>query len=377
MQNQTQKQKTIQANRREAVFCWSMILFACFEVILLIAVLGRTFKTAAPLEKPSIKDDQTTLSDETTTAPNAPNVPSAPVFSGGVTPTYPTTTKDTKTISDIYSGYAVLVEVESGKIVASKQSSQAFSPASMTKVMTLIVATESLTTDQLDKKITMTQAMYDYARADGYAGSTLFGIDVDDQYSVRDLLYGIGMKSASDCVVPIVFSVSETEEAFVDLMNGKVAELNLKNTHFDNAIGYASENNYTTAEDMAVIMAYAMQNDLIADILGKEVYKSTAAGYNSAGEFKPSFPISFYSTLFGDHDGSRMAAYKTQYGKAFTLSTTKLVAGKTGMTEDNYCLVSYAVSNSNGKAYVLVLGQASKKYYTMYDVKAILDAYIT
>ena len=319
-------------------------------------------------------EESSSQSEEETTDTPAPSVP---VFSGGILPATPHKTENTKTIAeDIASGYAALINSKTGEIVAALNSDVRFSPASMTKVMTLIVACETLTSEDMDTVLTMTSEWYNYSRNGGYHDSTLHGIDVNDAYKIKDLLYGIGMKSASDCVVPIIFHIAGSEEAFVSMMNQKVAALGLHNTHFDNAIGYDSVNNYTTAEDMAVIMAYAMQSEMIADILGRTSYASKAAGYNSHGEYVPSFDFAFYSSLFGDHSSSRMTAYKNKYGTAFTLTSAKLLAGKTGWTPDNYCLVSYAQSKSNNSPYVLVLGRAAEKHQTMKDVKDILDTYV-
>ena len=370
LQKQTDVKKKPQKSMGEGIFCLFMVLFAIFEVILLTVILVRCFDTGEPSVEPP-QNEETTPDEEITTQPPV----SLPVFSGGVLPPMPTANANTKLISGIQSQYAVLVNAKTGEIIAGQNAFSRFSPASMTKVMTLIVACERLTQDELDKTLTMTQEVYDYARADGYADSTLYGIDVGDEYSICDLLYGIGMESASDCVLPIVFYLAESEADFVAWMNQKAVALGLKDTKFDNAIGHDSENNYTTAADMAMIMSYAMQNDLIMDILGKEVHRSTAAGYNSSGTFVPSFPFSFYSSLFGEHTSSRMYAYKAQYGKDFRLDTATLTAGKTGWTTDNYCLVCSGVDGEK-TPYILVLAKAAKKYETMLDVKTIFDTYV-
>ena len=371
MEKQASKRSMTKRGDNEALLAVFLICIIVFALILTIVLLVRTFSVEVDITEETT--DQETTTDTESDVPE----PSYPVFSGGVLPAKPQNSTNTQTITqELASDYAVLVKIDTGEIVASLQSDVKFSPASMTKVMTLIVACEKLTEAELDQKLTMTSEWYDYSRDGAYHDSTLHGIDVNDEYKIRDLLYGIGMRSASDCVVPIIFYLAGSEEAFVALMNQKVAELGLQNTRFDNAIGHDSANNYTTAEDMAVIMAYAMQSDLIRDILGKTSYKSEAAGYNSQGLYVPSFNFSFYSSLFGDHDASRMTAYKDQYGVPFVLSTAKLLAGKTGWTPDNYCLVSYATSNTDQSEYVLVLGKADKKYETMKDVKDIFDAYI-
>ncbi|MBQ7336050.1 MAG: D-alanyl-D-alanine carboxypeptidase [Clostridia bacterium] len=367
-----QQNKTPVAKKRnsEALLAIFFILLCFFIAILSVVLLARSCSMSPD------KGDTSDSESETTT--ETPPPVDVPVFAGGTVPTPPYASSSTAAISaSLASQYVALVNAETGEIVASLNSNARFSPASMTKVMTLIVACEMLNEDDLDAKLTMTQEIYDYVRSGDYFGSTIFGIDVGDEYVLRDLLYGIGMESASDCVMPVVLYLCDSEADFAVLMNQKATELGLKNTKFDNAIGYDSENNYTTAEDMAVIMAYAMQSDLIRDILGKETYRSYAAGYNSSGEYVPSFGFTFYSTLFGSHDSSRMSAYKSHYGTAFSLKTSRLLAGKTGYLTDNHCLVTYISANSGGTKYVLILGgSAQKQYRTMADLKEILDTYI-
>lgn len=305
-----------------------------------------------------------------------------PVFSDGVLPSKPFFSENSQTVSlSTTSQYIVLTNSSSGEIVASLNSDARFSPASMTKVMTLIVMCERLTRDDLKQTVTFTSEMYDYARSGNYIGSTNYGIDPRDEYKVEDLLYGIGMYSASDCVLSVLLYLNVTEEQFVVWMNEKVEQLQLTNTHFDNPIGYESTENYTTAQDMAQIMAYAMQNDLIRSFLSKEVHISTASGYNSKGEYVPTFPISFYSTLFGMHENSRMYSYEKNYGTPFQLQTAKLLAGKTGYLENdgvkNHCLVVYAKDSDSDAHYILVVGGGTQpQYVTMKDIKNILDAYV-
>ena len=131
---------------------------------------------------------------------------------------------------------------------------------------------------------------------------------------------------------------------------------------------------------MSVIMAYAMQNELIRSTLSKEIHTSTAAGYSSTGEFVPSFSFTIYSSLFGTHEKSRMHSYQKYYNEPFTLKTTKLLAGKTGYLENggvkNHCLVIYARSTTTDDYYVLVVGGGTDmQYVTMKDIKNILDTY--
>ncbi len=354
--------------------------------ILLLALTAFLILTVSILIFRSCKSDQASPPISDATTPHTPITPptqeGTPIFSNGVLPSKPFFGERSATVSfPTTSQYIILTNASTGEVVASLNSGTRFSPASMTKVMTLIVMCERLTEEDLNKTVTFTSAMYDYVRTGDYADSTNYGIDPDDEYKIKDLLYGIGMYSASDCVLSVVLYLSESEEQFVGWMNEKVAELGLANTHFDNPIGYESTENYTTAEDMSQIMAYAMQSDLIRSFLSKETHSSTAAGYNSVGNYVPSFPITFYSTLFGTHESSRMSSYEKHYGTPFKLQTAKLLAGKTGYLENggvkNHCLVVYAKDIDSDNHYILVVGGGTEpQYVTMKDIKAILDAYV-
>ncbi|MBQ8416364.1 MAG: D-alanyl-D-alanine carboxypeptidase, partial [Clostridia bacterium] len=320
--------------------------------------------------------------------PDTPE-PAVPVFTGGTVPAKPHTTSASQTVSlDVCTKYVTLINAKTGEIVASLNHDVRFSPASMTKVMTLIVMCEKLTEKDMDVPLTMTDELYTMVRTGSFVGTENYGIDVDDQYKIKDLLYGIGMESASDCTMLIVDYLCESQEEFAELMNQKVEALGLQNTKFDNPVGYESENNYTTANDMAVIMAYAMQSELIKDVLGKEIHTGKAAGYNKAGEFLPEFNFTFFNTFTGAHEESRESAYEKHYKVDFSLSTAKLLAGKTGYWEypnaedsanpiKHHCLSIYLSSKSDKTEYVLIIGGGTQPgYRVMKDITDLLDTYV-
>ena len=356
----------------EALFCWLMICFILFEAFLVTVLLIRS------LAAPTAGDDPPSHDGESTTDGTAPIDPPVdlPVFTDADIPALPTATAATKTISGIHSKYAVLVNAKTGEIVAQSDADTRFEPASLTKVMTLIVACENLKESDLDRKLVLTQEIWDYVRSGDYLESSVAGHDVNDEVKIKDLLYGIGMESAADCTMMIAQEIAGSEEAFVALMNRKAEALELSNTHFDNAIGHESEQNYTTAREMAVIMMYAMQSDLIADILGLTQHVFNASYYDDAGVYQD-FRFTYYSTLFR----SRMDTYKKYAGKDFSLTTAKLKAGKTGSFITSSYVVCAANGLQSGTQYILVLGDAPKEgtvpasYGTMCDVKTVLDTY--
>ncbi len=369
MQQAPQKNKT--NDSRYLIIGMIIVLFAVLELLIVGIELGRALerKREGSVELPS---DGTQAETDTEASPVGPD---APVFSGGVIPTPPYATSGTATLSGISSPYGILINAESGEIVAQKNADARFEPASMTKVMTLIVACEYFKESDLDRKLTVTQEAWDYARTGAYEGASVVNHDVGDEVTVRDLLYGIGMESAADCTVMIINEVAGGEAAFVALMNRKAEELGLENTHFDNAIGHESAENYTTASEMARIMQYALQSNLIKDILSVKQRVFYPYYYDESGTYK-SFRFTYYSTLFR----SRMDTYKKHAGKDFALASATLEGGKTGSFIETSFVVCWARANAGGE-YILVLGNAPKadkpaSYYTMCDIKTVLDTYL-
>ena len=364
-------------SRREAIFCFWMLLFAIFEVILLVVVLSRTFAGATLDNPPPPHEEESTSETESETEPSE----SVPVFSGGVIPTMPSKTAATVTLSGIDSKYAVLVNAKTGEIVAGRDFDTPFSPASMTKVMTLIVACENLTAEDLERRLPLTDEIVQHVTSGNYRGTEVAlplesnGYScIGDTYSIRDLLYGIGVMSAADCTYMIAKEVAGTEEAFVALMNQKAAELGLTNTHFDNAVGFDSPTNVTTAREMAVIMAYAMQSERIADILKPlSTNSSILANYVLDGK-EGSYSVELKASLLS----------RTNKYPEFALTTSKLVATKTGYTTESFMVVT-AEATAGGTQYILVLGDADsgtaetiaqKFKNTMVDIETILNTYV-
>ncbi len=380
MERKQENQKRKKKADIELLLTIFFIVIGAFVLLLTVVTLLRTFGDRTP--------DDTTQS-KPIQAPPAPPTPSNAIFTGGKLDKLPYTTGNTADVSgQIYSSYALLLDASSGEILASKNGDVRFNPASMTKVMTLIVACEYLTDEDLSRKLQLTQAAHDYMTTGAYAGaSTSFikqTIYLNDFVSVKDALYAIGVASAADATYLICADVAGSEEAFVDRMNQKVTSLKLKNTHFDNAIGHESENNYTTASDMAAIMAYALQCDLIREILScDETYACDVYSPGTDGEpTVTQYHWYLNSSLFNTNPdaSSRMKAYRNYYQKSFTLSGATFGGGKTGTLGDGesepwiYSLVSFATKD--GKTYIAVTGETQTSAFVLRDAKNLYDDYI-
>lgn len=360
----------------DGFFFWCLLLFALFELFLLTVLMVRLIPASNGEQTPPAQNTEPTQPQ-----PPAPQPPSPPVFSGGVLPAAPTVRDQTKLLtSEIDSQYAILINADTGEVVAQKSADTVFSPASMTKVMTLIVACENLTEADLARRLSLTDEVVKHTTSGNYFDTEfalpreLNGLTcIGDSYRIKDLLYGIGVMSAADCTYMIACEVGGSEAGFVDLMNRKAEALGLTNTHFDNAVGFDSETNVTTAKDMAVIMAYAMQCRLIVDILTPREENYRIDAYYEDGGVEKSYPVWLKPSW-----NSRLTKYPT-----FSLSTVKLTATKTGYTDESF-IVCAATGKTSGQRYILVLGNkesihtstAEKLKATMIDVEALFNQYV-
>lgn len=373
-ESRPQNQKSIDLEQIAAIL---LLFFLLFEILLVSVTLIRCF------DQDAAKGSETGSPSSGSNQPSDDegNKPFVPVFSGGVVPQRPYNGSATAALGDeILSEYVVLVDCESGEILASKNADVRFSPASMTKVMTLIVACENLSAEDLERRVAFTQEIYDYVQSGNYAGtSTSLPVEsngitcIGDEYLLRDLLYGIGVASAADCTYMVVKEVAGTEEAFVALMNQKASEMGLKDTHFDNAVGFDSANNYTTAGEMAMIMSYAMQSTDIRNYLSVQPGDHQIRSYYWMDGREDSYPVTLKNSL-----NSRLDKYS-----AFKLSTSRLLATKTGYTTESFMVLT-AESSASKKQYVLVVGEqdsgdislTQKFKNTMIDIEKILNTYI-
>lgn len=226
----------------------------------------------------------------------------------------------------------ILVDLDSYESIAEKMADTKIYPASMTKVMSLLVACENL--KSLNTKLTVSKKVVDYAyKMEG----SLFGVKQGDELDTQDLLYLTSYYSDTVAVLMLAEHIAGSEEAFVKLMNDKARALNLNNTNFDNCTGLHSSDNYTTCREMAAIMAYALENPLCKELLTNiDPYKFTT----NSGSY----------TLWSP------SWYRDRLASKPKLNTVTVTGGKTGyIDESGYCLVSYAVGSSNGKRYIQVV----------------------
>ncbi len=259
------------------------------------------------------------------------------VFSAGPTPA-------TVQLGDsVDSSYAILIDEASGAILAEKAADTVISPASMTKVLTLLVAAEHVT--DLDDTFTITIDITDYCFVNK---CSVVGLMVGETVSIRELLYGTILSSGADAALGLATYVAGSHEAFVALMNDKLRELGLDDTaHFTNCVGLYDEDHYCTVYDMAIIMQAAMENELCREVLNARTYETAPTSDHPDGQILSNW---FLRRIEDRFTGS-----------------FQVVGAKTGyVVQAGSCAVSCGQDGA-GKRYLCVTGDASSSRQAIYD----------
>ena len=155
---------------------------------------------------------------------------------------------------------AILIEASSGKILYEKNKDDKYAPASMTKMMSLLLIMENIDNGNLRMDEVVRVSKY----ASSMGGSQIF-LEENEEMKVEDLLKGITIGSANDATVALAERIGGSEESFVEMMNKKANELGLKNTSFKNTTGLDEANHYSTANDMSIIASELVKHKKILE----------------------------------------------------------------------------------------------------------------
>ena len=162
------------------------------------------------------------------------------------------------------------MSLEDHQTILSFQSSEEIYPASLTKIMTAIIAIEAL--DDFDETVTVSPALL---KSLAEKNASVAGFLPGEQVCVRDLLYGTLLPSGADAAVTLACRVSGSEEAFVKLMNEKARSLGMTHTHFTNATGLHNDSHVTTLDDLALLLEYALDNGVFYRIFTAHQYRAS------------------------------------------------------------------------------------------------------
>ncbi|WP_409971356.1 D-alanyl-D-alanine carboxypeptidase family protein [Bacillus sp. Bva_UNVM-123] len=247
----------------------------------------------------------------------------------------------------IYSANAILMNAANNEILFDKGSEERIYPASLTKIMTTIIAIENI--PNLQQKIRLQANMFQELYA---ANASMAGFKPNEEVPAFDLLYGTMLPSGAETAVGLAMAVSGSEKKFVDLMNEKAMELNMSNTHFMNVTGLHHDDHYSTVKDIAILLTYALQNETFRTIFTASRHSTAPTNLHPEG-------ITFHSSMFQEMD-------TTEFNGG------KIIGGKTGYTEKaGLCLAS--LSKKNNQEYILVTAGAAGNRQT--EPFHILDAF--
>ena len=170
-------------------------------------------------------------------------------------------------LEGLISPEAVLMDADSGEVLAEKNADASIYPASMTKVMTALLVLEA--NPDLDTPVTLPEDIFPALQTEK---ASMAGFLPDETATVRDLLYGALLPSGAECCEALAREVSGSEEAFVASMNQKAAALGMASTHFCNPAGLHDPEHVSTVRDMARLLRAAMQNEMFRTIFATARY---------------------------------------------------------------------------------------------------------
>lgn len=264
-------------------------------------------------------------------------------------------TADTVNIysEEVISSHAILIDESTDTIIASKGAEERISPASMTKVLTILVAAEQIIEEDLDDTFTMTLEITDYSYVNDCSN---VGFLDGEKVPVRDLFYGTILPSGGDAAVGLATYIAGSHEAFVDMMNEKLEELGLSDSaHFTNCVGLYDENHYCTVYDMAVIMKAAIQNELCREVLSAHSYTTAPTTEHPEGLTISNW---FLRRIEDKETGGEVIGAKTGF-----------------VAESGNCAVSYSMSDA-GTPYICVTAGSSSSWRCIYDHVEIYTRYV-
>ena len=248
---------------------------------------------------------------------------------------------------EINSNHAILYNMNEDMVLYEKDADTRTYIASLTKIMTTIVAIENI--DDINEYVTIP-----YEGLEGLieANASVAGFRLGQKVTYKDLLYGILLPSGADATKTVAYYIAGSEDNFVDLMNKKAEELGLTNTHFANTSGLDTDNHYSTVREMSIVLKYALQNETFKEIYTTNKYTTS----DNSLTFK-----SVYSNYLNRYD----------------LENKYVYGSKTGYTTlAGYCLST--IANYDGVEYMLITTNADgTSNYPLHimDAQMIYDYY--
>ena len=252
----------------------------------------------------------------------------------------------------------ITIEASTGRILYAKDENKKLPMASTTKILTAIIAIEN--TKDIDKKHEIPKS------AVGVEGSSIY-LKKGEHLSIRELLYGLMLRSGNDSAVAIAEIVSGSVEKFVQAMNKKCEKLGLTNTHIVTVNGLHNENHYSSAADLAKLTAYALNNETFAEIVSTKE-KCISAELDKKYGYRYLKNKNKLLNMIRGADGVK-TGYTTKAGKCFVGSATR-----NGMKI--ICVVLNSKSTFNEAADLIEKAFAEYKMTKLFSKGSLFDAEI-
>ena len=264
-------------------------------------------------------------------------------------------------IKDLTCSEAILINADTNEIVAGLNYEKRIYPASLTKILTLMVAVEN--SDDLSTTYKFTDDDIDPLIEEN---ASMAGFLAGDEVTAKDLLFGCIMRSGADATLGLAKIVSGSEDEFVKLMDQKLVDLGLSDTtKFVNATGLHDKNHYTTVQDVAVLMKAAMESKTCRTVLTTGTYDTDIKNEN--------YPdgLSFTSIVFERLDGY----YIDCDGDGEGDDNIEVLGGKTGFTDEAMFTLALAIEK-DGTNYICVTAHSEQQDKSVEDTIAIIEKYL-
>lgn len=263
------------------------------------------------------------------------------------------TTAATKPMNgEVFSNYGIFIDLETDTILAERNASAVINPASMTKILTILVAAEKLGEERLDEPVTVSKEATEYSYVNECSNA---GFEAEEIVTVRDLFYGTILPSGGEAAAALAAYTSGSMEEFVSQMNQKAEELGLSKTaHFTNCAGLYDENHHCTVYDMAMILEAALDNPFCKEVLSAHTYTTSPTTEHPEGLLLSNW---FLRRIEDKDTGGEVLSAKTGY-----------------VAQSGSCAASYGKSHS-GKEYICVTADASSSWRCIYDHVALYQQF--
>lgn len=242
-------------------------------------------------------------------------------------------------LPETYSKSALIYDATSEKVMFERHASDEKNVASLTKIMTTILAIEKI--EDLNAKVTYTEEIKNSFPWD----SSTAGLKVGDSVTYMDLLYASMLPSGADATHTLAVNLSGSVDDFVREMNRKAKSLGMESTHYVNVTGYDAEGHYSTAKDVRTLLSYALKNELFQTIWEAKSYKLT--------------------------NGLEVSSTISNYNKSMNLDVSEIKGSKTGFT-DGAGLCIAATFEANGHDMIVITLGADYVYNDYYNLRDAL-----